>query len=60
MHAWRPAVESRKSMKANSDRRRPSSTRRALKSLAVQPWRLARRFKRFPLSAGNLMLTTVD
>ena len=34
-----PAAESRKSIKANSDRRKPSSTSRALASLGVQPWR---------------------
>lgn len=37
MLACRPAGESRKSMKANSARRKPSSTSRALASLAVQP-----------------------
>ena len=47
-------------MNANSARRSPSSTRRALASLAVQPWRLAMRFRRLPLSAGRRMLTTID
>jgi hypothetical protein len=60
MPACLPAQESRKSMKANSDRRRPSSTIRALASLAVHPCRLAMRLSRFPLSAGKRMLMTVD
>src|SRR5258708_25538055 len=58
--ACRPAGESRKSMNPNSDRRRPSSTRRALASLAVHPWRFAMRLRRFPLAAGRRMLMTVE
>src|ERR1044071_7281378 len=42
------------------DRLRPSSTRRALLSLGVHPCRVAIRFKRTPLSAGNRMLMTTD
>src|SRR5580700_10283593 len=59
MYAWRPAGESRKSRKANSDRLKPSSTRRALASLGVHPCRLAMRFKRFPLSTGRRILSTI-
>src|SRR6266851_4991054 len=58
--ACRPAGESRKSMNPNSDRRRPSSTRRALASLAVHPWRFAMRLRRFPLAAGRRMLMTIE
>src|ERR1017187_2774324 len=47
-------------MKANSERRSPSSTRRALASLGVQPCRLAMRFSRRLLSRGRRMLTTME
>src|ERR1017187_4469437 len=43
-------------MNPNSDRRKPSSTRRALASLGVHPCRFAMRLRRFPLSAGRRML----
>jgi hypothetical protein len=55
-----PAGESRKSKKANSDRLKPSSTNRALASLGVQPCRFAMRFKRFPLSTGRRILSTIE
>src|SRR5205807_9812837 len=42
------------------DRLRPSSTRRALASLGVHPCRLARRLRRFPLSVGKRILTTIE
>src|SRR6202167_4767717 len=58
--ACRPAEESRKSMKANSERRKPSSTRRALGALGVHPWRFAMRLRRLPLAAGRRMLMTVE
>src|ERR1035437_3452755 len=60
IYACRPAAESRKSIYANSERRRPSSTSRALASLAVHPCRLAMRLRRFPLSAGRRMLMTIE
>src|ERR1039458_8452997 len=60
MQACRAAGGSRKSMKANSDRRKPSSTRRALASLGVHPCRLAMRLRRFPLSVGRRILTTIE
>src|SRR5208283_3258336 len=60
MQACRPADESRKSMKANSDRLKPSSTRRALASLGVHPCRFAMRFRRLPLSTDRRMLRTVE
>jgi hypothetical protein len=47
-------------MKANSERRKPSSTRRALASLGVHPCRFAMRLRRFPLSVGNRMLMTIE
>src|SRR5579863_10667628 len=47
-------------MYANSDLRSPSSTKRALASLGVHPWRFAMRLRRFPLSAGRRMLMTVE
>src|SRR3989454_6857963 len=47
-------------MNANSDRLRPSSTRRALASLGVHPWRVAIRLSRLPLSAGRRMLITTE
>src|SRR5690242_2605095 len=47
-------------MNANSDRLRPSSTSLALASLGVHPCRLAIRLRRFPLSAGKRMLTTME
>src|ERR1017187_3871202 len=58
--ACRPAGESRKSMNPNSDRRKPSSTRRALASLGVHPCRFDMRLRRFPLSTGRRMLTTIE
>src|SRR5271165_5157971 len=60
MQACRPDDESRKSMKPNSDRLKPSSTRRALASLGVHPWRFAMRFRRLPLSTDRRMLRTVE
>src|SRR5271157_232964 len=60
MQACRPADESRKSMKPNSDRLKPSSTRRALASLGVHPCRFAMRFRRLPLSTDRRMLRTVE
>src|ERR1017187_4996560 len=60
MQACRPADESRKSRNANSDRLKPSSTRRALASLGVQPCRFAMRFRRLPLSRDKRMLRTVE
>src|ERR1700730_1895768 len=60
MYACRPAGESRKSMNANSDRLKPSSTRRALASLGVHPCRFAMRLRRFPLSIGRRMLMTIE
>src|SRR5271156_3997813 len=60
MHACRPTDESRKSINANSDRRKPSSTKRALASLGVHPYRFAIRFRRFPLATGRRMLITVE
>src|SRR5450631_4552346 len=47
-------------MNPNSDRRKPSSTRRALASLEVHPCRFAMRLRRFPLSAGRRMLMTIE
>jgi hypothetical protein len=47
-------------MNPNSDRRKPSSTRRALASLGVHPCRFAMRLRRFPLSAGRRMLMTIE
>jgi hypothetical protein len=47
-------------MNPNSARRKPSSTRRALASLGVHPCRFAMRLSRFPLSAGSLMLMTIE
>jgi hypothetical protein len=47
-------------MNPNSDLRKPSSTRRALASLGVHPWRFAMRLRRFPLSAGRRMLMTIE
>src|SRR6266496_1632613 len=47
-------------MNANSARRRPSSTKRALASLAVHPWRVAIRLRRSPLSTGRRMLITTE
>src|SRR5208283_2301734 len=47
-------------MKADSDRLKPSSTRRALASLGVHPCRFAIRFRRLPLSTGRRMLRTVE
>jgi hypothetical protein len=58
--ACRPAAESRKSMNANSERLKPSSTKRALASLGVHPCRFAMRLRRFPLPTGNRMLTTIE
>src|SRR5271157_5136076 len=60
MQACRPAAESWKSMKANSDRLKPSSTRRALASLGVHPCRFAMRLRRLPLSRDRRMLSTVE
>src|SRR5271157_3965403 len=60
MQACRPAAESRKSMKANSDLLKPSSTRRALASLGVHPCRFAMRLRRLPLSTDRRMLRTVE
>src|SRR5271157_1379581 len=60
MQACRPAAESRKSRKANSERLNPSSTRRALASLGVHPWRFAMRLRRLPLSTDRRMLRTVE
>src|SRR5437660_12595746 len=47
-------------MKANSERLKPSSTRRALASLDVHPWRLAMRLRRLSLSVGRRMLMTTE
>jgi hypothetical protein len=47
-------------MKPNSDRRKPSSTRRALASLGVHPCRFAMRLRRFALSVGRRMLMTIE
>src|ERR1039458_3624173 len=58
--ACRPAGESRKSMNPNSDRRKPSSTRRALASLGVHPCRFAMRLRRFQLSTGRRILITIE
>jgi hypothetical protein len=60
MHACRPADESRKSINANSHRRRPSSTKRALASLGVHPYRVAISLRRFSLAAGSRMLMAVE
>jgi hypothetical protein len=60
MKACRPTEESRKSIKANSERLSPSSTKRALASLGVQPCRFAMRFRRLPLSKGRRMLKTIE
>jgi hypothetical protein len=47
-------------MNPNSDRRKPSSTKRALVSLGVHPCRFAMRLRRLPLSAGRRMLMTIE
>src|SRR5260370_30447432 len=60
IYACLPAGESRKSKKANSDRLKPSSTKRALASLGVHPCRFAMRFRRLPLSTGRRMLRTIE